>query len=172
VRTTVAVCIALSAAISCGHAQDQERKLVDRLLKPDMKLQSDAQNKKFTGDGSVSIDKHANVGTFYVHQKTRSKTFSGTRDFGTSQFYAQTYHDRRSAYEASPRQPMKNAGFAYANQTAAGVRDAPQSGKKVTSHQYAGTRPFLDQGKSQKSLNQQNAPLTIDQVRELLNKNK
>ena len=67
---------------------------------------------------------------------------------------------------------MKNARFAYANQTASGVRDAPQAGKKIASRAYAGTRPFLDEGKSQKSLNQQNAPLTIDQVRELLNKNK
>jgi hypothetical protein len=29
-----------------------------------------------------------------------------------------------------------------------------------------------DEGKSQKSLNRQNEPLTIEQVRELLNKNK
>ena len=51
-------------------------------------------------------------------------------------------------------------------------RDLPQSDKKVPSRAYAENRPFLDQGKSQKSLNRQNAPLTIDQVRELLNKNK
>jgi len=37
---------------------------------------------------------------------------------------------------------------------------------------YAGIRPFLDQGKSQKSLSAQNKQLTIEQVRELLNKNK
>jgi hypothetical protein len=37
---------------------------------------------------------------------------------------------------------------------------------------FAGNRPFLDQGKSQKALSRQNPPLTIEQVRELLNKNK
>ena len=37
---------------------------------------------------------------------------------------------------------------------------------------FPGTRPFLVQGKSQKALSQQDKPLTIDQVRELLNKNK
>ena len=153
-------------------AQDQEKKLLDRLLKPDMNLQNEAQNKKFTGDGSASIKKRATVGTFYVHQKTHSKNFAGTRDFSTAQFYSQTYHGGRSAYEASSKQKAVNARSAFANQTARGVRDAPQSGKKVASREFAGTRPFLDEGKSQKSLNKQNAPLTIDQVRELLNKSK
>jgi len=164
--------VTLAAAIWCARGQDQERKLVDRLLKPDMTLQNDAQNKKFTGDGSASINKRATVGSFYVHQKTRSKDFAGTRDFATSQFYSKTYHGGRSAYEVSSQQTMANSRFAHASQTAHGVRDAPQSGKKVASRAYVGTRPFLDEGKSQKSLNQQNAPLTIDQVRELLNKNK
>jgi len=146
--------------------------LVDRLLKPDMALQNEAQNKKFIGDGSASMNKRANPGTFYVHQKPRSKDFSGTRDFSTTQFYSQTYRGGRTAHEVSSQQTVANSKAAYANQTARGVRDASQSGKKVTSRSYAGNRPFLDQGTNQKSLNRKNEPLTIEQVRELLNKNK
>jgi hypothetical protein len=172
VRIWVAVWLLLAVPICCVRGQDQERKLLDRLLKPDMTLQNDAQNKKFTGDASASINKRASVGTFYFHQKAPSKNFSGTRDFSTTQFYSKTYHGGRSAYEVSSDQTMANSRPAYANQTARGVRDAPQSGKKVASRGYGASRPFLDQGKSQKSLNRQNAPLTIDQVRELLNKNK
>jgi hypothetical protein len=172
VGRSFAVCIVLALLIRCACGQDQDRKLIDRLLKPDMTLQNDAQNKKFAGDGSASINKRASVGSFYMHQQTRSKDFSGTRDFATSRFYSQTYHSGRSAYEGSSQQTMANSQFAHANQTASGVRDAPQSGKKVASRAYAGNRPFLDEGKNQKSLNQKNAPLTIDQVRELLNKNK
>jgi len=162
----------LAIPVCCACGQDQERKLIDRLLKPDMALQNDAQNKRFTSDGSASINKRASVGSFYIHEQTSSKNFSGTRDFATSQFYSQTYHGGRRGYEASSQQTMSKSQFAHANQTASGVRDAPQSGKKVASRAYAGKRPFLDEGKSQKSLNQKNAPLTIDQVRELLNKNK
>ena len=162
----------LTAALCCVRAQDQEKKLVDRLLKPDMTLQNDAQNKKFIGDGSASINKRANVGTFYVHKKPRSKDFSGTRDFSTTQFYSQTYRSGRSAYEVSSQQTVANSKFSYASQTARGVHDAPQSGKKVASREYSGTRPFLDEGTNQKSLNRKNEPLTIEQVRELLNKNK
>ena len=35
-----------------------------------------------------------------------------------------------------------------------------------------GERPFLDKGKSAKSLQRENPAMTIEQVRELLNKNK
>ena len=145
---------------------------MDRLLKPDMTLQNDAQSKKFIGDGLASINKNANVGTFYVHQKPRSKNFGGTREFSTTQFYSQTYRGGRSAHEVSSQQTPANSKSTYATQTARGVRDAPQSRKKIASREYAGNRPFLDKGKNQKSLNRQNEPLTIEQVRELLNKNK
>jgi hypothetical protein len=172
VRTSFAVWFLLTAASCCVQAQDQEKKLLDRLLTPDMTLQNDAQNKKFMGDGSASVNKRANVGTFYVHQKPRSKNYSGTRDFSTTQFYSQTYRGGRTAYEISSQQTLTNSEATYANQTARGVRDAPKSGKKIASRAYAGNRPFLDEGKSQKSLNRKNEPLTIEQVRELLNKNK
>ena len=171
-RISFAVWTFFTAALCCVHAQDQEKKLVDRLLKPDMTLQNDAQKKKFTGDGSASINKRASVGAFYVHQKPSSKNYSGTRDFSTTQFYSQTYRGGRTAHEVSSQQTLTNSKATYANQTARGVRDAPQSGKKVASRAYPGNRPFLNQGTNQKSLNRQNEPLTIEQVRELLNKNK
>ena len=171
-RTSFAVWFLLTAALCCARAQDQEKKLVDRLLKPDMTLQSDVQNKKFVGDGSASINKRANVGTFYVHQKPSSKNYPGTRDFSTTQFNSQTYRGGRTAHEVSSQQTLANSKATYANQTARSLRDAPQSGKKVASRAYAGNRPFLGEGTNQKSLNRPNEPLTIEQVRELLNKNK
>ena len=171
-RKSPGVGILLLAILCSTSAQDQEKKLVDRLLKPDMTLQNDAQNKKFVGDGSASINKRANVETFYVHRKPRSKDFSGTGDFSTTQFYSQTYHGGRTAHEASSQQTLANSKAPYANQTARDVREAPQSGKKVASRASAGNRPFLNEGTNQKSLNRKNEPLTIEQVRELLNKNK
>jgi len=165
------ISLLLLAAASGLRAQDQERKLVDRLLKPNMTLQSSEQKKKFIADGT-SINKKASVDTFYVEKKTNSKTFSDTRGFSTQQYHSRPYHGNRNAFENSPQQAVGNSRSAYPTQTARGPRNAPQSDKKVASRAYAENRPFLDQGKSQKSLNRQNAPLTIDQVRELLNKNK
>lgn len=159
------------AAVAGVDAQDQEKKLVDRLLKPDMDLHNSDQNKKFIADGA-SINKRANVGTFYVQKKANQKSFSATKDYSTEQYNAQPFRSKRSIFAVFSHKPAGNSQSVYANQSARGVRDAPQSGKKVTTRQYADNRPFLDEGKSQKSLNKQNAPLTIDQVRELLNKNK
>lgn len=168
---TLAVFVSLVTALSCLRAQEQERKLVDRLLRPDMTLQNSEQKKKFIADGT-SINKKASVGTFYVEKKFNSKTFSGTREFSAQQFNSRSFHGSRSAFENSSQQPVGNSRLAYPTQTARGPRNVPQSDKKIASRAYAENRPFLDQGKSQKSLNRQNAPLTIDQVRELLNKNK
>jgi hypothetical protein len=171
VRISLGVGLLLLIVLSCVHAQDQESKLVDRLLRPDTTLRNDAQNKQFSADGA-SINKKATVGTFYVQKKSNSKSFAGTRDFSTQQFNSQPFHGTRSASGISSQQPIGNSRPAYATRTARGPRDAPQSDKKVASRSYAENRPFLDKGRSQKSLNRQNAPLTIEQVRELLNKNK
>jgi hypothetical protein len=167
----LAVCLSLLAALLCARAQDQESKLVDRLLKPDMTLQNSEQNKKFVAD-RTSVSKQATVGTFYVQKKSDSKSFSGTRDFSTRRFDSQSYPGQRSASGISAQQPIGNSHPVYATQTARGPRDVAQSDKKVASRSYADNRPFLDQGKSQKSLTRKNRPLTIDEVRELLNKNK
>jgi hypothetical protein len=171
VRKSVAIWLLVLPALSSVRGQDQERKLVDRLLKPDMTLQNDAQHKKFVADGS-SINKRATVGTFYLQKKSNQKSFSGTGQFSTQEFNSQSFHSKRSAFNVTSQQATGNSRSAYANKSAGGVRDASQSGKKVPVRAYAENRPFLDEGKSQKSLNRQNAPLTIEQVRELLNKNK
>jgi hypothetical protein len=171
VGKSLALFVSLLTALSCLRAQDQERKLVDRLLRPDMTLQNSEQKKKFIADGA-SINKKATVGTFYVGKKSNSKTFSGGREFSAQQFNSRAFHGSRSTFETSSQQALGNSRLAYPAQSARGLRNAPQSNKKVASHTYAENGPFLDQGKSQKSLNRQNAPLTIDQVRELLNKNK
>ena len=44
--------------------------------------------------------------------------------------------------------------------------------RAIATGNFTNSRAFLDKGKSQKALSQQSKPLTIEQVRELLNKNK
>jgi hypothetical protein len=161
----------LLVAFSFARAQDQESKLVQRLLRPDMTLQNTAQNKKFIADGA-SINKKATVGTFYFHEKSNSKSFSNTREFSARQFNSQSFQGARAASGISSQQPIGNSQPSYSTRTARGVRDAHDADKAATSRAFAGNRPFLGQGKSQKALNRKNAPLTIEQVRELLNKNK
>jgi hypothetical protein len=171
VRKSLAICLSLLAAVPCLDAQNQESKLLDRLLRPDMTLGNSAQNKKFIAD-RTPINKQATVGTFYVQKKSDPKNFCGVRDFSARQFDSRPFGGQRSAPGISSQQAIGSSRPAYATQTARRLGDAPQSDKKVSSRDYADNRAFLDQGKSQKSLTRKNKPLTIDEVRELLNKNK
>lgn len=167
----LAICLLL-AGFSPAGAQDQEPKLLDRLLKPNTTLQNSAQNKKFVADGA-SVDKHARVGTFYIEQKSKPRNFSGTRDFAAQQFNSRSFNQADDGRAKSlSQQSVANSQRRYATTTAPGVRAAGEASKTAESRDFSGNRPFLDRGKSQKSLNRQNPPLTIEQVRELLNKNK
>ncbi len=68
---------------------------------------------------------------------------------------------------------IPNADVAYPTPGFAGVKPMRGGDKAVESFAFAeGSRPFLVRGKSQKALSQQDTPLTVEQVRELLNKNK
>ena len=152
--------------------QDQEQKLVDRLLRPDMTMQNDAQKKKFTVRDS-SVDKHASVGAFYLEKKATAKKFGDTRSVRPSQFPSSAAPQTGAkAHFASKQSPAANASFVAPDRTSTLKRSAADAGKTKTGRDYPGNRPFLEEGKSQKSLSRKNAPMTIDEVRELLNKNK
>jgi len=80
-------------------AQDQEKKLVDRLLKPDMTLQNDAQNKKFVGTvGCLSINAQTS-GRFSFTRNRARKVFLEHETSPQRQFYSQTYRGGRTGYE-------------------------------------------------------------------------
>ena len=162
----------LLLSCSCLYAQEQERKLVDRIMEPDMRLENNAQNKKFIAD-KTSVNKRANVQTFYLQQKSPGKQFSGTRDFSAKRFESRNFNQADNAVGknlAAKKAPTES----YSDATkAAGSKAAFDANKAQPSRNYSsGDRPYLEKGKSQKSLNRKNKPMTIDEVRELLNKNK
>ena len=163
----------LFIGISTASAQKQERRLMDRLLKPNTSQANSAQNKKFADKRTASFDKPARTGSFYSPQKPVAKTFPEERTFTPREFTARHFRAGDSAaYISSRSQPMKNDTMIAMPVATAGTRVAPESNATAPSREYAGNRLFLDKGESQKSLHAQNKPLTIEQVRELLNKSK
>ena len=70
--------LAFLALATASYAQEQERKLVDRLLSPNTKLANPDQNKKFAG-GSEAPTRSAATKSFYVSEKNLSKTFVADR---------------------------------------------------------------------------------------------
>ena len=163
--------IVLLSGIAAASAQEQENKLMDRLLRPDMQMANPAQQKKFVADGA-SVDKRARTSSFYTPEKTLGKTFPVKRSFLSRIFSTNHSPAVDTTANLSTRSILTNAHTAYVTPNAYPTRTAAGSERSAPGKDFSGNRPFLDQGKSQKSLNRQEAPMTIDQVRELLNKNK
>ena len=139
-------------------------------MTPDMTLENNAQNKQFTAD-KKSVHKKAHVNAFYLEKKSQEKSYSGARDFRPKEFNSKSY--RAEEPVADSLRDKTAAQFEYSESSkGARTKQAYDQNKSPKSRQYAGTRPYLEQGKSQKSLNRKNRPMTIDEVRELLNKNK
>ncbi|CAN5228556.1 hypothetical protein BH20VER2_BH20VER2_13090 [soil metagenome] len=154
-------------------AQEQERKLLDRVLKPDMSLQNPVQEKQFRGGGSVTIKEARTKSFLFFKRRPKEKEFPA----GT--FHAQEFAGTRvsrsqgAVANVATRRRIPKADVPYSTAAFTAVRGAHDAEKKaVDVSEFSGTRPFLGRGKSQKALSQQDRPLTIDQVRELLNKNK
>jgi hypothetical protein len=169
VRSLAAFCTAFLCVTSL-HAQHQESSLVDRLLRPNMELQNNAQNKKFRASAAV-FERRGSVGTFYLQPTRSEKSFADARDYSTTDYSARAFNSGTRTIISPQNQ---NANTLASVKTSAvrdihATRDAQQG---IPTRNYAEQGQFKERGKSQKSLDRQNPPLTIDQVRELLNKNK
>lgn len=153
-------------------AQKQETKLIDRLLRPNTALTNSAQDKKFAATRGASFDKRAPSRSFHSPEKTLTKTFAGERAFTPQQFAARHFRMGDSPANLSTRTELTKNDQLIRTPPAPGIRVAPESTTTTAVREFAGNRPFLGRGKSQKALHAYNKPLTIEQVRELLNKSK
>lgn len=163
--------MALLAVVSATFAQEQESKLVDRILKPNMSLANSAQNKEFRTTGT-SIVKQAPSKSFCTPDKSLATSFSAGRPFSARQFAPRHFRAGEVTANISTRTHLTKTDPIHVAPSAYGTRAAPENSRNLTVAPFAGNRPFLGRGKSQKALSAQDRPLTIEQVRELLNKNK
>ena len=161
----------LLAGVSAASAQEQERKLVDRILKPNMSLVNCAQNKQF-GVSEISVAKRTWSKNFYTPDRSLGKSFAPVRAFPSRQFAARHFRAGDTAANISARSRPAKSDMVYVVPAADFARVAPENGNSIAAAPFAGNRPFLGRGKSQKALSARDTPLTIEQVRELLNKNR
>lgn len=143
---------------------------MDRLLKPDMSLQNSFQQKEFVVRGTTST-KQAPSKSFYVADRRPEKSFAAGA-FRTKAFGTKSSRDQDAQASLSTRTQIEKTDVPYPAMAYRGAHAAREDGKAAEVSEFSGTRPFLIQGKSQKILSQKDQPLSIDQVRELLNKNK
>jgi hypothetical protein len=166
--------ILLLASCAALHAQDQERKLVDRILQPDMSLGNPMQNKAFSGGGGtggMDTSRNAYVKDFDFVQKFSPKAYDA-RQYEAKNYWQGDFQfaTKTAAVKADPA-----TGKSYDTKTLP-VKDAREAGKayETATRAYA-TREAQERGKSQNRLDEQykdKPQLNIDQVRDLLNKPK
>ncbi len=154
-----------------ASAQEQEQTLVDRLLRPNMELHNGAQGKAFTTDSKV-VGHQQTATSFAAESAPKQKTFNDTHAAATNEYSSRSNKaDLRSRSTVEVRNVDVHRQIA--SSSARDVRPVYDASLSVSGRNYAeNERVFREQGKSQKSLDRKNPPLTIDQVRELLNKNK
>jgi len=163
--TICLTCLGLSAS----WAQQQEPSLVDRLLRPNMELQNKAQEKKFIASSSV-IERRGSVGTFLLQPNRAEKPFADTPPLTATEYPSRSLDTRRTISSSQNR--SASIPGAVGSSSVRDIRSANTPQTASNSRIFADQHQFREQGKSQKSLDRQNPPMTIDQVRELLNKNK
>jgi hypothetical protein len=164
--------VCLTTFVFPANAQIQERKLADRLMEPDMSLANSAQNKKFVAVGGTSVDKKFEAKSFVDGHEATTKSFGGSKSFLSKIFGTNKYARTDAAANANTNAEMAYANAKFATHESSLVRQSPASEKQSKVKDYPDQRPFLAKGTRQEILSQQDKPLTIDEVRELLNRNK
>lgn len=164
--------LGLTACLAFAQAQEQEHKLVDRLLRPDMSLVSTAQGKKFIAVGGTSIDREFVARSFYSGDEKPARSFYGVKILSAKEFETTGFSRADAAANARSNAEIANPTTEFPTNKSSLIRTALEEGKSAKVRDYADSRPFLAKGTRQNMLNQENKPLTIDEVRELLNKSK
>lgn len=164
--------LGLTSFAFAAHAQVQERKLVDRLMEPNMSLANSAQDKKFVAVEGTSIDKKFETNSFSTGHDANTKSFPGSKSFLAKIFGTGKYARAEAAANAKANAESAYANTKFATHDSSLVRQSSDSDKQSKVKDYPDQRPFLGKGTRQEILSQQDRPLTIDEVRELLNRNK
>ncbi len=150
-----------------AQAQQQDPGLLLQTRNQDL-AKTFFQNKSFYDGKVFQADKKANINDFYLSEHFETKTFA------SKGFHSKSYSQRDLLFATKDAPTKTDARDQKLYETkAAAVKDAPESGKSFTTREYE-TREFIERGKSQKALDEQHTtkPMSIDDVRTLLNKNK
>jgi hypothetical protein len=166
----IIISLVLSAGATAARAQEQEAKLVDRILRPNMSLINSAQGKQFGAAGTL-VAKKVPTRNFWTRDRSPVKSFATGTASSPGQFATRRFGARDETANISARSQLPT-DMVFVASTAHSTRVAPENGRNLTMAPFPGSRPFSGRGKSQTALSARDTPLTIEQVRELLNKNK
>ena len=160
--------------LSTARAQKQESGM-DRILQPDRTQKFDPADKAFNISSAVG-NKQASVKAFSYG--SGSATYKGNGTFHSKAFTPKNGGFRTEGYDAKTSALSQHNSFAQADKgygtKAMDVREAPAANKSMDTKAYnqAG-KPFEVRGKRQDGIDdvyKSNKNLSVDQIRDLLNK--
>jgi hypothetical protein len=163
-------------AVALSPAQQQEKTLMERLDSTQKRwnegMSSPLNGKKFEGTGDLKI-KTSDVGGAYRGSKGYGSDSYTTRSFfGLKNPWFGKKVMKTDSANLWSKSLVANADKKFAVD-AASIREFPQAKKSAqgTNH-IVEKKTFIVEGKAQGSLDQTKQQLTIDEVREILNKNR
>ncbi|MEI8342368.1 MAG: hypothetical protein WCH43_12650 [Verrucomicrobiota bacterium] len=159
---------------SLAGAQETDARM-QTILHPDKNAPSTLQNKSFYGGKSFHSSSPAYTKNFYFTEQYSPKGFT-TASYSHSSItpYATRDYSTTSA-NTKGRYEIPNATKKAVDNKTADTKESSDSNKGYSTREYTNTREYRERGKSQDSFDlkkKDEKPMTVDQVRELLNKNK
>jgi len=168
----------LFAALTSGFCQEQERKIMDRMLKPDLSRSSGFNGKAFDKQTSFTLKESSESKDAYIaSKKAYSKDFAYTRSFlGVKNpwFGGKVYDSKQAGKWANTSPWGADKTFQTRSTDAQGFYQEKKEanfGSPVVP-----VKEFIPQGGAQGATDQMTErvkkEMTIDDVREILNKSK
>ena len=137
-----------------------------------MMLVNSAQDKKFAGAEVTPVDKKFVAKSSSTVDERTVKSFSSEMDFSAKKFATEKFTRAEQTPNTQAKAKMASANAEFVTKKSFLVQTASDEGKVAATREYTDGRPFTGKGTRQKILSQEDKPLTIDEVRELLNKSK
>ena len=127
--------------VSTVLAQNQERSLIDRLLRPDLDLQNNAQCKKFSAK-PANIENRGTVGTFLLQPTPREKRAADSRNFATKKYNSRSFENglsRSSSIQNRRAQLPEQLPISAVRN----IHETHDSNLKVADRGFAGNASFV-----------------------------
>ena len=162
---------AIVLLVSYACAQETEAR-IQKIMNPDRNSTSYLQDKSFYGGKSFQQTGQAYTKDFHYTGHYAPKDYSTRSWFGASS-YSATGKFKTGEANTKGNYEIPNTTKKVGSKTA-GTKESSYSGKSFAIHDYE-TREYRAKGKSQAILDQEKKDqkaMSVDQVRELLNKNK
>ena len=135
-----------------------------------MSLSNAAQDKKFNAVDGTPVDKKFVAKSFDSGEQATTKSFTDGKSFSSKKFRAKKLSWGEVSEYFCGTKVVPDARKQFATKESSTVRTASEGGKVAGVRDCPDNRPFLGKGARQAALSQQDKPLTIEEVRELLNK--